>query len=95
MTDRYERGSYDRDHVGVIRKIRFAVVLMLLLAAVYALVLGVTLAHDGDMDPTYREGQPVFFLRLGGMQAQRKAFGRAGVSPARFFPFRQGFSLYA
>ena len=68
MTDRYERGSYDRDHVGVIRKIRFAVVLMLLLAAVYALVLGVTLAHDGDMDPTYREGQPVLFLRLGGVK---------------------------
>ena len=64
MTDRYTRGSYDRDHVGVIRKIRFVVVLLLLLAAVFVLVLGVTLVHDADMEPSYREGQPVLFLRL-------------------------------
>ena len=68
MTDRYTRGSYDRDHVGVIRKIRFAVVLILLLAAVYVLVLGVTLVHDADMEPSYREGRPVLFLRLGGVK---------------------------
>ena len=68
MTDRYTRGSYDRDHVGAIRKIRFAVVLILLLAAVFVLVLGVALVHDGDMEPAYREGRPVLFLRLGGVK---------------------------
>ena len=68
MTDRYTRGSYDRDHVGAIRKIRFVVVLILLLAAVFGLVLGVTLVHDADMEPTYREGRPVLFLRLGGVK---------------------------
>ena len=68
MTDRYTRGSYDRDHVGAIRKIRFVVVLILLLAAVFVLVLGVTLVHDADMEPTYREGRPVLFLRLGGVK---------------------------
>ena len=68
MTDRYTRGSYDRDHVGAIRKIRFAVVIILLLAAVFVLVLGVTLVHDADMEPTYREGRPVLFLRLGGVK---------------------------
>ena len=68
MTDRYTRGSYDRDHVGAIRKIRFVVVLLLLLAAVFVLVLGVTLVHDADMEPTYREGRPVLFLRLGGVK---------------------------
>ena len=68
MTDRYTRGSYDRDHVGAIRKIRFAVVIILLLAAVFVLVLGVTLVHDADMEPGYREGRPVLFLRLGGVK---------------------------
>ena len=68
MTDKYTRGSYDRDHVGVIRKIRFAVVIILLLAAVFVLVLGVTLVHDADMEPAYREGRPVLFLRLGGVK---------------------------
>lgn len=68
MTDRYTRGSYDRDHVGAIRKIRFVVVIILLLAAVFVLVLGVTLVHDADMEPTYREGRPVLFLRLGGVK---------------------------
>ena len=68
MTDRYTRGSYDRDHIGAIRKIRFVVVIILLLAAVFVLVLGVTLVHDADMEPTYREGRPVLFLRLGGVK---------------------------
>ena len=79
MTDRYARGSYDRDHIGVIRKIRLAVVLVLLLAAVYALVLGVTLSHDGDMEPSYREGQPVLFLRLGGVKRGDVAVLRVDV----------------
>ena len=68
MTDRYTRGSYDRDHIGAIRKIRFVVVIILLLAAVFVLVLGVTLVHDADMEPSYREGRPVLFLRLGGVK---------------------------
>ena len=79
MTDRYTRGSYDRDHVGAIRKIRFVVVLILLLAAVFVLVLGVTLVHDADMEPTYREGRPVLFLRLGGVKRGDVAVLRVDV----------------
>ena len=79
MTDRYTRGSYDRDHVGAIRKIRFVVVLLLLLAAVFVLVLGVTLVHDADMEPTYREGRPVLFLRLGGVKRGDVAVLRVDV----------------
>ena len=79
MTDRYTRGSYDRDHVGAIRKIRFAVVIILLLAAVFVLVLGVALVHDADMEPTYREGRPVLFLRLGGVKRGDVAVLRVDV----------------
>ena len=79
MTDRYTRGSYDRDHVGAIRKIRFVVVLLLLLAAVFVLVLGVTLVHDADMEPTYRAGRPVLFLRLGGVKRGDVAVLRVDV----------------
>ena len=79
MTGRDAGARYDRDHVGAIRKIRFVVVLLLLLAAVFVLVLGVTLVHDADMEPTYREGRPVLFLRLGGVKRGDVAVLRVDV----------------
>ena len=56
---------YDREHLGLIRRIRFFIVLALALAALFLFVFGVALVQDADMEPAYREGQPVFFLRLG------------------------------
>lgn len=64
MADAY-RGNYDRYHIRAIRRVRLAVVLALLLAAVFAFLFGAALVHDDDMAPAYREGRPVFFLRLG------------------------------
>ena len=65
MTGRDAGARYDRDHVGVIRKIRFFIVLVLLLTAVYLLVIGTAVVRDADMEPSYRAGQLVFFLRPG------------------------------
>lgn len=59
------KASYDREHLGVIRRIRFFIVLALAIAALFVFVFGVILVQDADMEPAYREGQPVFFLRLG------------------------------
>lgn len=56
---------YDRDHRRLIRRIRFFIVLALLIAAAFVFVCGVCLVQDDDMAPAYRAGQPVFFLRLG------------------------------
>ena len=61
-------GRYDREHTGVIRKIRTVIVLLVLLAGLFVFVFGLTLNHDADMEPGYREGQPVFFLRLGSVR---------------------------
>ena len=58
-------GRYDREHLGMIRRIRFFVVLALLLAAAFVFVFGAALVQDDDMAPAYREGRPVFYLRLG------------------------------
>jgi signal peptidase I len=65
MANGNTRGSYDRYHISVIRRIRFFVVLALLLAAAFAFAFGVAVVHDDDMAPAYREGRPVFYLRLG------------------------------
>ena len=40
---------------------------MYIAAAAFAFAFGVTVVHDADMAPAYREGRPVFFLRLGGI----------------------------
>ena len=68
MTDRNAGSRYDREYVGVIRKIRFAAVLALLLAAVYFFFIGAAVVQDADMEPSYRKGQPVFYLRMGGVK---------------------------
>ena len=61
-------GRYDREHTGAIRKIRAVIVLLVLLAGLFVFVFGLTLNHDADMEPGYREGRPVLFLRLGSVK---------------------------
>ena len=73
-------GSYDRNHTGVIRRVRAVVVLAAVLAAVFVFVLGVAVVHDAGMEPAYREGRPVLFLRLGGVKRSDVAVLRLDVS---------------
>ena len=75
-------GRYDREHTGAIRKIRAVIVLLVLLAGLFVFVFGLTLNHDADMEPGYREGQPVFFLRLGSVRRGDVAVIKAGMKHA-------------
>jgi len=58
--------GYDREHRGLIRRIRIAVGVAVLLAVAFGLVLGVILQGDDGMRPTYKKGQPVLYLRFAG-----------------------------
>ena len=55
---------YDREHLGVIRRVRVAVGLVVLLLLVFTLVLGLAIPADGGMAPDHSAGRPVLFLRL-------------------------------
>lgn len=57
-------GRYDRDHIGVIRRIRLAIGLLVLLLLTFTVVLGVAVTADGGMAPAWNQGSPVLFLRL-------------------------------
>ena len=55
---------YDREHLGVIRKIRLGIGLAVLLALTFIFVLGVTAAADGGMAPDWTRGRPMVYFRL-------------------------------
>lgn len=68
MRDANAYGRYERGGAAAMRRVWTLVVLLALAAGLFAFVFGVTLVRDGDMDPEWREGRPVFFLRLGGVR---------------------------
>lgn len=57
-------GRYDRDHIGVIRRIRLCIGLVVLLLVTFGFVLGLAAAGDSAMEPEYARGRPVLFSRL-------------------------------
>ena len=57
-------GRYDRDHIGVIRRIRLCIGLVVLLLVTFGFVLGLAAAGDSAMEPEYARGRPVLFFRL-------------------------------
>ncbi len=65
MDERKTGKGYDREHRGAIRKFKILIgVIMLAVIAAYML-LGLVVLRDDGMQPTYRNGQLVFFLRAG------------------------------
>ena len=58
------KGSYDRDHLGVIRRVRLLTGLVLLLLLTFTFVLGFASNGDAAMEPEYAKGRPMVFLRL-------------------------------
>lgn len=58
------RGGYDREHRGLIRRIRAALGLVVLAAVAFGLVLGFALVRDDGMRPTYKNGSVVVYLRV-------------------------------
>ncbi len=57
-------GRYDRDHIGVIRRIRLCIGFAVLLLVTFGFVLGLAAAGDSAMEPDYGKGRPVLFFRL-------------------------------
>lgn len=78
-------GGYDREHRGLIRRMRVAVGLIVLAIVVFGLVLGFALVRDDGMRPMYKSGSVVVYLRLardcrrGDLVCLRLPDGRAGV----------------
>ena len=50
------RGGYDREHRGLIRRIRAALGAAVLAVVVFGLVMGFALVRDDGMRPTYKSG---------------------------------------
>ena len=62
MTNR--NTGYDREHRGLIRRIRVSVGIILLAIAAFSLILGFALVRDDGMRPTVKSGSLVAYLRL-------------------------------
>lgn len=58
------RGGYDREHRGLIRRIRAGLGVVILAVVVFSLVLGFALVRDEGMRPTYKSGTVVAYLRV-------------------------------
>lgn len=57
-------GGYDREHRSLIRRIRAAIGLIVLVFVVFGLVLGFALIRDDGMRPTVGSGSVAVYLRL-------------------------------
>ena len=57
-------GGYDREHRGLIRRIRIVVGILMLAVVMFSMILGVASLRDDDMRPTYKNGSVVVYLRL-------------------------------
>ena len=53
------KSGYDRQHRGLIRRIRVALGVIVLLIVAFALLLGVAVQGDEGMRPAYKKGQPI------------------------------------
>ena len=58
------RGGYDREHRGLIRRIRAVLGLIVLAVVVFGLMLGFALVRDDGMRPAYKSGSVVAYLRV-------------------------------
>ena len=58
------KGGYDRQHRALIRRIRVALGVTVLLITAFALLLGIAVQGDEGMQPTYKKGQPIVYLRV-------------------------------
>jgi len=58
--------GYDREHRALMRRIRIALGVVVLLAVAFGLFFGVLLQGDDGMRPAYKKGQPVLYLRMTG-----------------------------
>ena len=56
--------GYDREHRGLIRRIRVSVGIIILAIAAFSLVMGFALVRDNGMGPTVKSGSLVAYLRL-------------------------------
>ena len=64
MADKMANPGYDREHLGVMRRVRIAVGVLILLLVIYGLVLGFAVLRDDGMRPGFKSGQPVIYLRV-------------------------------
>ena len=60
------RGGYDREYRGALRRFRVAVGIIVLLLVVCGLLLGFAVVRDDGMRPGYKNGSLLVYLRLGG-----------------------------
>lgn len=63
MANQNTGSGYDREHLGLMRRIRIAVGLIVLAAIVFGLLLGFAVLRDDGMRPDYRSGRPIVYLR--------------------------------
>lgn len=64
MADEKQRSGYDREHLGVMRRVRIAVGLLILLLVMFGLLLGFAVLRDDGMRPDFKSGQLVVYLRV-------------------------------
>ena len=57
-------GGYDREHRGLIRRIRMAIGLLVLAIVAFGLVLGFAFVRDDGMRPTIKTGSVAVYLRF-------------------------------
>jgi len=60
------RSGYDREYRALMRRVRLALGVLVLLAVVFGLLFGVLLQGDDGMRPAFKKGQPVVYLRVTG-----------------------------
>lgn len=65
MENKSAKSGYDREHLGVIRKIRIAAGALVLLLVAFGLLLGFAVIRDDGMRPDYQSGRAVVYLRFG------------------------------
>ena len=58
------RGGYDREHRGLIRRIRVTMGFIVLAVVAFGLVLGFMRVRDDGMRPTYKNGAVVAYQRV-------------------------------
>ena len=64
MPTNERQSGYDREHRGLIRRIRVALGVLVLLTVAFTLLLGVAVQGDEGMRPAYKKGQPFLYLRV-------------------------------
>ena len=57
-------GGYDREHRGLMRRIRVTMGIVVLAIVVFGLVLGFAVIQDDGMRPTYKNGSLIVYLRV-------------------------------